>query len=92
MSHILLSTLRHGVISQECEQSLLGADVGRIAEAYILWLESWIQVLIHQARWSLGWYESIFGSYLARKVSVMYGKGAGESCRAWSVVPAACPA
>ena len=27
--------LRDGVISQECEQSLLGADVGRIAEEYV---------------------------------------------------------
>ena len=32
--------LRDGVISQEFEQSLLGADVGRIAEAYVLWLPS----------------------------------------------------
>ena len=28
--------LRDGVISQEFEQSLLGADVGRIAEGYVL--------------------------------------------------------
>ncbi len=64
--------LRDGVISQEFEQSLLGADVGRIAEAYVSWLELCIQVLIHQTRLSLGWYESIFASYLARKVSVIY--------------------
>ena len=64
--------LRDGVISQEFEQSLLGADVSRIAEAYVSWLELCIQVLIHQTRLSLGWYESIFASYLAHKVSVIY--------------------
>jgi len=36
-----------GVISQEFEQSLLGADVGHIAEACVLWLQLSIQVLIH---------------------------------------------
>jgi len=36
-----------GVISQEFEQSLLGADVNHIAEAYVLWLQLSIQVLIH---------------------------------------------
>ena len=40
--------LRDGVISREFEQSLLGADVGRIAEAYVLCLELRIQVLIHK--------------------------------------------
>jgi len=61
--------LRDGVISQEFEQSLLGADVARIAEAYVLWLKLSLQVLIRWTRLSFGWYESIFASYLARKVS-----------------------
>ena len=39
--------LRDGVISQEFEQSLLGADVSRIAEAYVLWFKLYLQVLIH---------------------------------------------
>lgn len=37
-----------GVISQEFEHSLLGADVARIAEAYVLWLQASMRVLIHQ--------------------------------------------
>ena len=61
--------LRDGATSQEFEQSLLGADVVRIADAYVLWLELCIQILIHQSRLSFGWYESIFASYLACKVS-----------------------
>ena len=40
--------LRDGVISQEFEQSLLGADVGRIAEGYVLWPFSSKPVLIYQ--------------------------------------------
>ena len=67
--------LRDGVISQEFEQSLLGADVGRIAEAYVLMPFDIYTVLICQTfdiRLSIGWYESIFASYLARKVSVIY--------------------
>jgi len=40
--------LRDGVISQEFEQSLLGADVGRIAEAYVLHPLSSTPVLIYQ--------------------------------------------
>jgi len=40
--------LRDGVISQEFEQSLLGADVARIAEAYVLWLQLSTPVLIYQ--------------------------------------------
>ena len=63
--------LRDGVTSQEWEKSLLGADVVHIAEEYVSWLELCIQILIHQSRLSLGWYESIFASYLARKVSVI---------------------
>ncbi len=67
--------LRDGVISQEFEQSLLGADVGRIAEAYVLMPFVIYTILIYQKfdiRLSFGWYESIFASYLARKVSVIY--------------------
>ena len=62
--------LRDGVTSQEFEQSLLGADVSRIAEAYVLWFKLYLPSLIHPTRLSFGWYESIFSSYLARKVSV----------------------
>ena len=39
--------LRNGVMSQEFEQSFLGADVGRIAEAYALWHLSSTPVLIY---------------------------------------------
>ena len=59
-----------GVISQEFEQSLLGAEVARIAEAYVLWFKLCMQDLTHLTRLSFGWYESIFASYLARKVSI----------------------
>ena len=61
-----------GVISQEFEQSLLGADVARIAEAYVLWFEFVCASSYLRIRLSLGWYESIFASYLARKVSVTW--------------------
>ena len=65
--------LRDGVISQEFEQSLLGADVPRIAEAYVLWFQ-FVYTSSHlRTRLSLGWYESIFTSYLARKVSTTGG-------------------
>ena len=67
--------LRDGVISQEFEQSLLGADVGRIAEEYVSMPFVIYTVLIYQifdTRLSFGWYESIFASYLARKVSIIY--------------------
>jgi len=61
-----------GVISQEFEQSLLGADVARIAEAYVL-LFKFVYAGSHlRTRLSLGWYESIFASYLARKVSITW--------------------
>ena len=40
--------LRDGVISQEFEQSLLGADVGRIAEEYVLTPFVIYAVLIYQ--------------------------------------------
>ena len=61
--------LRDGVISQEFEQSLLGADVAHIAEAYVLWFE-FVYASSHlRTRLSLGWYESIFASHLARMVS-----------------------
>ena len=62
--------LRDGVISQEFEQSLLGADVARIAEAYVLWFKFVYAGSHLPTRLSLGWYESIFASYLARKVSI----------------------
>ena len=58
-----------GVISQEFEQSLLGADVPRIAEAYVLWFKFVDAGSDLQTRLSLGWYESIFASYLVHKVS-----------------------
>jgi len=58
-----------GVVSQEFEQSLLGADVAHIAEAYVLWFKFVYASSHPQTRLSLGWYESIFASYLARKVS-----------------------
>jgi hypothetical protein len=45
--------LKDGVISAESEQSLLGAEVGRIVDSL-----------------SLGWYESIFQSYMVSKVSL----------------------
>ena len=61
-----------GVISQEFEQSLLGADVARIAEAYVLWFKFVYASSHPRTRLSLGWYESIFASYLARKVSVTW--------------------
>ena len=61
-----------GVISQEFEQSLLGADVARIADAYVLWFQ-FVYASSHlRTRLSLGWYESIFASYLARKVSITW--------------------
>ena len=60
-----------GVISQEFEQSLLGADVARIAEAYVLWFKFVCTSSHPRTRLSLGWYESIFASYLARKVSII---------------------
>ena len=63
--------LRDGVTSQEFEKSLLGADVVHIAETYVLWLKSVYASPHPQTRLSLGWYESIFASYLSRKVSVI---------------------
>jgi len=63
--------LRDGVISQEFEQSLLGADVARIAEECVQSFShsSQFSSIEFDIRLSFGWYESIFASYLARKVS-----------------------
>ena len=61
--------LRDGVISPEFEQSLLGADVAHIAEALVPALDFFSSFSQAATRLSFGWYESIFASYMARKVS-----------------------
>ena len=61
--------LRDGVISPDFEQSLLGADVADIAEALVPALDLFSSFSQAATRLSFGWYESIFASYMARKVS-----------------------
>jgi hypothetical protein len=60
--------LKDGIVSSEFERSLLGANVAQISEAYVFSYLITRSIIISHARLSFGWYESIFSSYLARKV------------------------
>ena len=65
--------LKDGVLSSKFEDSVLGFDVSQIANSYVFLIRSEFTGYLTMHRLSVGFYESIFTSYMANKVCVVSG-------------------